>query len=49
MDLIRGVFTTGTGLAPVRLAVALAPGLAYTVAGLLWLPHAERRAMERSY
>ncbi|GAA3836158.1 ABC transporter permease [Sphaerisporangium flaviroseum] len=49
MDVVRGVFTTGAGLAPDRLAVALGLGLLYTFAGLLWLPHAERHAMERSY
>ncbi|WP_405145180.1 ABC transporter permease [Sphaerisporangium sp. NBC_01403] len=49
MDVIRGVFTTGGGLVPGRLAVALGLGLIYTVAGLLWLPRAERHAMERSY
>jgi ABC-2 type transport system permease protein len=49
MDVIRGVFTMHTGLAHGRLAAALALGLTYTAAGLLWLPHAERRAMQRSY
>ncbi|MGW4640129.1 ABC transporter permease [Sphaerisporangium sp. NPDC004334] len=49
MDVVRGVFTTGTGAPPGRLAIALALGCAYGVAGLLWLPRAERRAMERSY
>ncbi|MEU7853551.1 ABC transporter permease [Nonomuraea sp. NPDC049141] len=49
MDVIRGVFTGGTGLDPGRLAVAVALGLAYTAAGFLAMPWAERRAMERSY
>ncbi|MFC4589185.1 ABC transporter permease [Sphaerisporangium corydalis] len=49
MDVLRGVFTTGAGPAPGRTAVALAVGLLYVVVGLLWLPRAERHAMERSY
>ena len=49
MDVIRGVFTGGAGLDPGRLAVAVALGLAYAAAGLLAMPWAERRAMERSY
>ncbi|MFC4537039.1 ABC transporter permease [Sphaerisporangium dianthi] len=49
MDVVRGVFTSGAGVPPGRLALALALGCAYIAAGLLWLPRAERRAMERSY
>jgi ABC-2 type transport system permease protein len=49
MDVVRGVFTGGTGLDPTRLAIAILISLAYTIAGFLAMPWAERRAMERSY
>ncbi|MDH2428083.1 ABC transporter permease [Sphaerisporangium sp. TRM90804] len=49
MDVVRGAFTTGAGVSPGRLAAALGLGLAYAVAGLRWLPLAERHAMQRSY
>ncbi|MBN6056053.1 ABC transporter permease, partial [Nonomuraea sp. RK-328] len=49
MDVIRAVFTGGAGLPLDRLAVTVLVSLAYTAAGLLAMPWAERRAMERSY
>ncbi|MEV0597493.1 ABC transporter permease [Nonomuraea cavernae] len=49
MDVIRGVFTGGTGLPLDRLGVAVLISLLYVAAGLLSMPWAERRAMERSY
>lgn len=49
MDVIRGVFTAGTGLDVVRLATAVGVSLVYLAAGFLWMPWSERRAMERSY
>ncbi|MBB6351086.1 ABC transporter permease [Nonomuraea muscovyensis] len=49
MDVIRGVFTGGTGLDPARLGVAVLIALGYAAAGLLTMPWAERRAMERSF
>lgn len=49
MDVLRGVFTDGTGLDVPRLAVAVLVSAAYVVAGLLTMPWAERRALRRSY
>ncbi|GII75190.1 ABC transporter [Sphaerisporangium rufum] len=49
MDVIRGVFTTGAGVPPGRAAVAVLLGLAYTAAGLAYLPRAERHSMERNH
>ncbi|MER6942782.1 ABC transporter permease [Nonomuraea sp. NPDC000554] len=49
MDVIRGVFTGGAGLDAGRLATAALVSAGYIVAGLLTMPWAERRALERSY
>ncbi|MEV4169369.1 ABC transporter permease [Nonomuraea sp. NPDC049709] len=49
MDVVRGVFTVGTGVDAGRFTTAVLIGLLYTTAGFLAMPWAERRAMERSY
>lgn len=51
MDVLRGALSGGEGLTALlpRLLVCLALSAAYLLAGLLVLPGAERRAIERSY
>ncbi|MET9614719.1 ABC transporter permease [Kitasatospora indigofera] len=51
MDVLRGALSHGAGLADLapRLLTCLALGAGYLLLGLLVLPGAERRAIERSY
>jgi uncharacterized membrane protein len=48
MDVVRGVFATAGGLDLARAGVALGLSALYVLVALLWLPSAERAAMERS-